>query len=172
MFGSPLALLLMAGVVGSLLSNRAFQRIVASSTARIAPPAMVTNQVTIYSNQVSTISTTSVTQVSVSPGIAAATAFTSNQLSRTQQIIQQGLTAAVALLGTLFNLMALGWFGMWMGLTTRTANLATLKTILFVQVIPTLIITFGSGVVVGLTFAASFVRKANAQPAFLCFGGR
>ena len=27
------------------------------------------------------------------------------------------------------NLLALGWFGMWMGLTSRSTNLATLKTL-------------------------------------------
>jgi len=42
------------------------------------------------------------------------------------------------------NLITLAWFGMWMGLTSRNTNLATLKTLLFVQIIPWFAITFVS----------------------------
>jgi hypothetical protein len=45
-------------------------------------------------------------------------------------------------LTTLGNLAALVWFGMWMGMTSRSANLATLKTFLLVQVAPWLVIGF------------------------------
>jgi len=34
------------------------------------------------------------------------------------------------------DLIAVGWVGVWMGLTSRNANLAVLKTLLFVQVLP------------------------------------
>ena len=40
---------------------------------------------------------------------------------------------------------ALAWFGMWMGLTSKSVNFATFKTLLFVQVIPWFGITFASG---------------------------
>ena len=39
---------------------------------------------------------------------------------------------------------ALAWFGMWMGLTSKSVNFATFKTVLFVQVIPGLFIMFAS----------------------------
>jgi hypothetical protein len=45
---------------------------------------------------------------------------------------------------TAANFMALAWFGMWMGMTSRSASLATLKTIAFVQVIPGLVFYFCS----------------------------
>ena len=45
---------------------------------------------------------------------------------------------------TAANFMALAWFGSWMGMTSRTASLATLKTIAFVQVIPGLVFYFCS----------------------------
>jgi len=45
---------------------------------------------------------------------------------------------------TAANFMALAWFGAWMGMTSRTASLATLKTIAFVQVIPGLVFYFCS----------------------------
>jgi hypothetical protein len=73
--------------------------------------------------------------------------------------------AVAAALSTAANLLALGWFGMWMGLTSRTANLATLKTILFVQVIPWFVIAFGTSMVMGLVMAGAFFRASSAQPA-------
>ncbi len=52
------------------------------------------------------------------------------------------VTSAASTLSTLASLAALAWFGMWMGLTSRNASLVTLKTILFVKVIPFLVIYF------------------------------
>jgi ABC-type transport system involved in cytochrome c biogenesis permease component len=40
------------------------------------------------------------------------------------------------------DLVAIGWVGIWMGLTSRNANLAVLKTLLFVQVLPWLVSMF------------------------------
>jgi len=52
-----------------------------------------------------------------------------------------GLTSAGVMAA---NLVALCWFGMWMGMTSKNANFATLKTVLFVQIIPWFAITFAS----------------------------
>jgi hypothetical protein len=52
------------------------------------------------------------------------------------------IKSAASTLSTLTSLVALAWFGMWMGMTSRNASLATLKTILFVKVIPFLVIYF------------------------------
>ena len=49
------------------------------------------------------------------------------------------ITSAASTLSTLASLAALAWFGMWMGMTSRNASLVTLKTILFVKVIPFLV---------------------------------
>lgn len=57
------------------------------------------------------------------------------------------LAAALSMLG---NMTALMWFGMWMGLTSKNASLATLKTVVFVQVLPWLVISFASMLLVGL----------------------
>jgi hypothetical protein len=73
--------------------------------------------------------------------------------------------AAAAALSTGANLLALWWFGMWMGLTSRSANLATLKTILFVQVIPWFVVAFATGVVVGLMLSGLAFRLSATQPA-------
>jgi ABC-type transport system involved in cytochrome c biogenesis permease component len=45
----------------------------------------------------------------------------------------------------LANMAALCWFGMWTGLCSRKANIASVRTIAFAQVIPWFVITFVSG---------------------------
>jgi hypothetical protein len=59
-------------------------------------------------------------------------------------------TAVAISIVTAANLITLCWFGMWMGMTSKSANLATLKTLIFVQVIPWFVISFASGLIVGL----------------------
>ena len=53
-----------------------------------------------------------------------------------------GFAAAVGVVVAFANLVALGWFGLWMGLVSKNAGMATLKTILFVEVLPWLAIMF------------------------------
>jgi hypothetical protein len=52
-------------------------------------------------------------------------------------------TAASAILW-IADLLAICWFGMWMGMTSKNNNLATLRTILLVQVLPWMGISFVS----------------------------
>lgn len=54
------------------------------------------------------------------------------------------LVAGVGLVSTLANVVALTWFGLWMGLVSRNSLLATLKTVVLVQIVPWLVITFAS----------------------------
>jgi ABC-type transport system involved in multi-copper enzyme maturation permease subunit len=78
-----------------------------------------------------------------------------------QAIAIGGLVAsAVTALG---NLIALCWYGMWMGLTSRSANLATLKTIVFAQIVPWFVINFASAMVFPLIMF-SVSRKAGTVP--------
>jgi ABC-type transport system involved in multi-copper enzyme maturation permease subunit len=49
------------------------------------------------------------------------------------------VTGVVTLLG---NLLAVAWFGMWMGVTSRKTSIAVLKTISFVVVLPWLVAIF------------------------------
>ncbi len=46
------------------------------------------------------------------------------------------VNAATNLLSEVADLIALGWFGLWMGMTSKNTTLASVKTLLFVQVIP------------------------------------
>ena len=61
------------------------------------------------------------------------------------------LILATTLVGTITvaaNLAALVWFGMWMGLNSKSGNVATLKTLLYVQIIPWFVISFASMMIV------------------------
>lgn len=51
------------------------------------------------------------------------------------------ITTLIGALVTVANLAAMGWFGLWMGMTSRNALLATLKTIVFVQIVPWFVVT-------------------------------
>src|SRR5207244_2435684 len=73
-------------------------------------------------------------------------------------------TAAAAAVTTAANLIALCWFGMWMGMTSKSANLATLKTIVFVWAVPGLIITFGSYMVISMVMIPFLARAGGSQP--------
>jgi hypothetical protein len=66
---------------------------------------------------------------------------------------------------TAANFVSLLWFGMWMGMTSKNANLATAKTLIFVHVVPWLMIIFASWMVIGLLSMAMFSRP-NAVPSF------
>jgi hypothetical protein len=59
-----------------------------------------------------------------------------------------GVCAEVSIL--VGNLVALVWFGIWMGMTSKNASFATLKTLLFAQFIPWCVIGFFQLLFVGL----------------------
>jgi hypothetical protein len=65
------------------------------------------------------------------------------------------------------NLVALCWFGMWMGMTSKNANLATLKTFLFVEIIPLIVFWIGSWTVIGLLIPFLGRRGGSAPTAFM-----
>ena len=52
------------------------------------------------------------------------------------------IVAGCGLVSTLVSFVALAWFGMWMGLTSRNGLMGTLKTVVLVQVVPWLVISF------------------------------
>ncbi len=70
-------------------------------------------------------------------------------------------SASAAVVTTIANLAALGWFGMWMGMTSKNNNLATLKTLLFVLVVPWFVISISSGIVTMLVLMPTFINMAS-----------
>jgi len=153
MFIVPTLLLLSVHVAGSALSQVAVRRITTQATRTMAAASTGTNSASsgvVYSTSSSTNSTT----VTVNfPGAPDA-----------ESVLTTLFAAVAAALSTAGNLLALCWFGMWMGMTSRTANLATLKTLLFVQIIPWLIIAFGSNMLI-ITVMMPYLMKGNAGPA-------
>jgi hypothetical protein len=73
------------------------------------------------------------------------------------------MSAGAGVLIVAANLVAISWFGMWMGMTSRTNNLATLKTLVFVQVVPGMVISFASALVVPLVIMP-MVLKGGLSP--------
>src|SRR2546427_179782 len=56
------------------------------------------------------------------------------------------------------DLLAVAWFGMWMGLTTKKNTMAVVKTFAFVIVLPWLALMFLQGFLMGFLFAFSLGR--------------
>ncbi|PYI83130.1 MAG: hypothetical protein DME26_15670 [Verrucomicrobia bacterium] len=147
MFALALVLCLAMQLVGSLLAQRTWRSIaVAATTAAKPPPRPATN-----ATVVTTTTVTGTTSVSMG-GFAAPNEWV------TLAIAVAGIIAVAA------NLVALTWFGMWMGLNSKTANLATLKTILFVQIIPWFVVSFASAMIVPLLLLPKLMKGMSAAP--------
>jgi hypothetical protein len=147
MAGMPVLLLLAVHLAGSTLAQLSYQRLI-SSSGPVAAVGTGTNRVTIVTNQVIIIGPTrvSVNTPTNSPG----TGIGSGSGSVVRDLGIAIGTGTAATVSTVANLLALCWFGMWMGMTSKSANLATLKTIVFVQVIPWFVMAFGGGMLTGL----------------------
>ncbi len=132
MFALPVMLLVGVQMVGAGLSQASWRRIASQiPTATRSGAGSLTNSA---SQQVVVVTGT----VSVTSGVGPSLATTRLPAGTTI------LAPAAAALTTIGNLIALCWFGMWMGLTSRNVALATLQTFAFVQVIPWFVITFAA----------------------------
>ena len=145
MFGIPLLLLLLVQVGAAVLSQVTWHNVAKQATT--AASSALTNQPSISSNQnvVVSSSTTFVVSTRTTTGWSPV-----GTVSTRGELTLSSLVGIVTGLATLGNLLALYWFGMWMGLTSRSANLGTLKTILFVQIIPWFVIAFAGTFGVGM----------------------
>jgi ABC-type transport system involved in multi-copper enzyme maturation permease subunit len=165
MFGLPVLFLIITGVAGTVLSQLSLHNLVSGAAVTTT---VVTNQTSLATNQGSITTQVNSTTVTFTPGTGtnsiAAPGTPSVRVSG-EQVVMALVTAIASALTTAGNLLALGWFGMWMGLTSRTANLATMKTLLFVQIIPWFVIAFGSTMLMGFIVASQFVvRQSSPQP--------
>ena len=66
-------------------------------------------------------------------------------------------------LGVLANLIALVWFGMWMGLTCRNIGVASVKAIVLVQVLPWMAISFVSTSLIGLLMFRGLMKTGGGS---------
>ena len=140
MFGTPLAVWLVVQLFGAVLVQQKTWSNIAAATPATPTFTRTTNMTT------TTIATgTTTTTVSVG-GFTAPSGF---------------VTLVMSVAGTLIvvaNLAALSWFGMWMGLNSKNNNLATLKTIVFVQVIPWFVVSFTSMLIVPLLLFSNLIK--------------
>ena len=67
-------------------------------------------------------------------------------------------TIAASAVDFVADLLAVAWFGMWMGLTTKKNTMAVVKTFAFVIVLPWLALMFLQGFLMGFLFAYSLGR--------------
>src|ERR1019366_9480714 len=157
MFGLPVLLLLGVQLSAATLSQVAFQRI--TTRAATMTSSVVTNQNGTISRQTAVVTTTITPPGKAGTNAAPARRRLPIPTTSTAMQVSAGIAAAVATaLSTAANLLALCWFGMWMGMTSRSANLATLKTILFVQIIPWFVIAFGAGMVTAMVMSGIMFR--------------
>jgi hypothetical protein len=161
MFGIPVLLLIIVGVIGAGLSQLGWNRIAAQMPA--ATTTSSTNSVSGNGGQVGATSTV----VTVSPSGTTVLSGGSSFRPSLRQLVLAVVGAAAAAFAALANLLAIGWFGMWMGLTSKSANLATLKTLLFVQVIPWFVISFGTTVLVWSALAGLAYRFQSGPSGWL-----
>ncbi len=158
MFGVPLALCLVAQLAGTFLAQQAtWGRVAATSAA--TPPAK-TMGATTNNAAVTMVRTTNgmtVKTVTTTAGGTTSTTYSTAGFAAPGRFV----SLAIAVAGTLTviaNLAALSWFGMWMGLNSRSTNLATLKTIVFVQIIPWFVISFASSLLLGLVMVPLMIK--------------
>ena len=68
-----------------------------------------------------------------------------------QIMVYQMISQAFGLITFVTGLWAVAWFGMWMGLTSRTAMVAVIKTLVFVKVLPSIGLAFAQGMLMVTT---------------------
>jgi hypothetical protein len=151
-FGWPLLLCVLVQVAGSAAAQAITSARMASMTAAAPTPVATTNAtggstVLMSSNSAVVITTTSgpgtnATQGGMKPPMA----------------LMIAASSVAGLLTVVGNLLALGWFGMWMGLNSKSTSLATLKTIALVQVAPWFGISFVSAMAGPLLLMPSMMR--------------
>ena len=81
-------------------------------------------------------------------------------------LIWNHVAEAVSVVSFLTGMLAVGWFSMWMGVVTRKANMAVLKSLLFVYVLPWFVLLFVQAGLFALfmRFFGNTTRAMSAWP--------
>jgi hypothetical protein len=160
LFGLPVLLLLGVQLSTTALSQRGFQRM--ANQAATFRSSVVTNQNGTVTSQTAVVGGTSARRGKTGANAALAPRRLTMPAGNDALLVAAGIAAALAAtLGTAANLLALCWFGMWMGMTSRSANLATLKTLLFVQIIPWFAIAFLGSMVTAMGVFGMMARGSG-----------
>ncbi len=165
MFGLPVALLLSVHVAGTALSQLGLQRMFTRVSTLTS--STVTNRNGTVTSQTTVVASNAGVRFGARTNAVPLTMVFPNR-SSAQQAAMAVITGAGALLSTAGDLLALCWFGLWMGMTSKSANLATLKTLLFVQVIPWFALSFAAGLLAAVLMPVLFLR-GGAPPSSAWF---
>lgn len=157
MFGLPLALCLTAQLIGSFMAQLGWSGIAATATVTTTAPAVTTTT--------NVPAATNMIFVTAAGGAGPATVSAAGGLDAPNQLVALA-TSAAGTLAVVANLVALIWFGMWMGLNSKNTSLATLKTILFVQIIPWFVVSFASMLTVPLLLFANMSQTTTPTASF------
>jgi hypothetical protein len=163
-FALPLGILVALVAGASWLGQSAWQKTIGSLPT--APPPTATVSTNSITSTTTVVYSFSVKGRSVSNYNAGAIAKTPSVAGR-DYILRHAIPIAGAVFGAgtaAANFLAILCFGMWMGMTSRSVNTATAKTILFVYVIPWLCILFISAIAVTTTLTALSARKGASFP--------
>jgi hypothetical protein len=171
LFSLPLAVCLLAQAGGAYLAQEIqWRRLSALSTASpmatpgAAPQGPITGR-TATKSGTNVIVTFPAAPPPNSGAVNFSVAATNFSPPRRLFLLAGSLCASLIFLA---NLIALVWFGMWMALNSKTPNQATLKTLLFVQVIPWFVVTFVSTITVSVFMIPMMIKttKTGAAPGF------
>ncbi len=158
LFGLPILLLLGVQLGGSTLAQVGMHRMFGRA-GTMTSVTVTNNSGSITSKTVVVSSTVAVSGKAGTNAVAAPVSF--QMPGPAWQTTIAVVSAVTSALTTAANLLALCWFGMWMGMTSRTANLATLKTLLFVQVIPWFAMVFVVMIVMGMVMSGLLFRTMS-----------
>jgi ABC-type transport system involved in cytochrome c biogenesis permease component len=121
---------------------------VSTATAATTNMTMVTTTYTIGGAKTTITNTTTTTVTTNAP--SAATTITVPPTVNFDYEIYQIVGLITSGINFPADLIALACFGMWMGLTTKKTNLAVIKTLVFVLVLPWLALMFVQGMLMAL----------------------
>jgi ABC-type transport system involved in multi-copper enzyme maturation permease subunit len=152
-FVIPVSIVLLLQLLSSGLSHVTMRRTMAAATASAA--AVSASVRTNTSSGGTVVVNTNVSPRFGTPSFGSIT---------TQEWLSLIINSVTLVVTSTANLVALCWFGMWMGMTSKNANLAALKTILFVQIVPYFVIAIGSSMAIGLLIMPYLSRLGSSSP--------
>jgi hypothetical protein len=153
MLGLPIVLFLAAECVGGFVSQvHAWNR-----TSASPPPVMMP------SNAPPLKSSGTNTTVTLKSGALSGATFSGAGFTLPPRAVLVGIALANTS-GLLANFIALVWFGMWMGLISKSLNLATLKTIVFVQIVPWFVVSFAAALMFPLLMMSLLMKGTSPSP--------
>jgi hypothetical protein len=164
LFGFPLGLCLLVQLAGTFFAQdiewKRFQATSAAVTASTATSTVAVTSTTTTVNHVTIVFPAGASAPLGSTNVTVATSPMVAVPSRLSTLATSTCGAAIFLA----NLVALVWFGMWMGLTVKTMNQAALRTLVFVQLIPWFVITFASAMLVSIVLIPLAFKRTTTGP--------